>query len=127
MTELSGGSPTFEEPDFSQLSEEAGLAEEQDEEGASEERVAPEAPNAAEGGRARAVLELVARSIVDEKDAVAVEARRERGRLRLYLHVAPSDMGRIIGRRGRTAQALRTLVRAAAATEGDDTFVEIVD
>jgi predicted RNA-binding protein YlqC (UPF0109 family) len=83
--------------------------------------------NAAVGGMAAAVLTHVATSIVDEKDSVVVETKEGRGQLRLYLHVAPSDMGRIIGRRGRTAQAVRTLVRAAAAAEGHDAFVEIVD
>ncbi len=83
--------------------------------------------NASEGGAGRAVLEHVARSIVDEKDSVVIETKQVRGQLRFYLHVAPGDMGRIIGRRGRTAQAVRTLVRAAAASEGQDVFVEIVD
>jgi uncharacterized protein len=83
--------------------------------------------NASEGGAGRAVLEHVARSIVDEKDSVVIETKQVRGQLRFYLHVAPGDMGRIIGRRGRTAQAVRTLVRAAAASEGQDIFVEIVD
>ena len=73
------------------------------------------------------MLEHVARSIVDEKDSVVIETKQVRGQLRFYLHVAPGDMGRIIGRRGRTAQAVRTLVRAAAASEGQDVFVEIVD
>ena len=82
--------------------------------------------NASEGGAGRAVLEHVARSIVDEKDSVVIETKQVRGQLRFYLHVAPGDMGRIIGRRGRTAQAVRTRVRAAAASEGQDVFVEIV-
>jgi predicted RNA-binding protein YlqC (UPF0109 family) len=83
--------------------------------------------NTVVGGRAASVLEHVATTIVDEKDAVVVETRQNRGQLRLSLHVAPSDMGRIIGRRGRTAQAVRTLVRAAAAADGQDVFVDIVD
>ncbi len=85
------------------------------------------AGNAISGGAARAVLEHVARSIVDEPDAVAVEVSERRGRVDLSLHVAPSDMGRIIGKRGRVAQALRTIVRAAAASEGTDASVDIVD
>ena len=52
---------------------------------------------------------------------------RDRGGVRLSLHVAQGDMGRIIGRRGRTAQALRTLVRAAAARDGQEASVDIVD
>lgn len=112
--------PAFEQPDFSAR---PPADEEPPEETAGEETDG----NLAEGGRAKAVLEHVASSIVDDKDAVSVECRQVRGQLRLYLHVAPSDMGRMIGRRGRTAHALRTLVRAAAATEGRDAFVEIVD
>lgn len=79
------------------------------------------------GGTARAVLEQVARSIVDDPDQVEVEVSDGRSGVKLSLHVAQSDMGRIIGRRGRTAQALRTLVRAAAAHDGKDASVDIVD
>lgn len=83
--------------------------------------------NLDEGGAALAVLRHVATAIVDEKDAVEVETREHRGGVRLSLHVAQGDMGRIIGRRGRTAQALRTLVRAAAASDGREASVDIVD
>ena len=83
--------------------------------------------NVAPGGAARAVLEHVARSIVDEPDAVAVEVSEGRSGAKLSLHVDPSDMGRIIGKRGRVAQAIRVLVRAAAASEGTDASVDIVD
>ena len=79
------------------------------------------------GGAARAVLEHVARSIVDEPDSVVVEVGEGRSGVKLSLRVAPSDMGRIIGKRGRVAQALRTVVRAAAASEGTDASVDIVD
>ncbi|MHB1783444.1 MAG: KH domain-containing protein [Acidimicrobiales bacterium] len=83
--------------------------------------------NVAPGGAARAVLEHVARSIVDEPDAVAVDVSEGRSGAKLALHVDPSDMGRIIGKRGRVAQAIRVLVRAAAASEGTDASVDIVD
>jgi predicted RNA-binding protein YlqC (UPF0109 family) len=83
--------------------------------------------NRAEGGSARAVLEHIARSIVDDPEAVVVEVAPARSGVKLSLHVAPEDMGRIIGRRGRVAQALRTVVRAAAASEGGDAVVDIVD
>jgi predicted RNA-binding protein YlqC (UPF0109 family) len=79
------------------------------------------------GGTAQSVLEHIARSIVDEPDAVAVDLSSQRDGIRLDLHVAPSDMGRIIGRRGRVAQALRSVVRAAAAKDGTDATVDIVD
>jgi predicted RNA-binding protein YlqC (UPF0109 family) len=75
----------------------------------------------------RAVLEYVARQIVDEPDAVVVEVSEGRGRVELRLHVAPDDMGKIIGKRGRVAQAIRTVVRAAGAREGIDANVDIVD
>jgi predicted RNA-binding protein YlqC (UPF0109 family) len=75
----------------------------------------------------RAVLEFVARSIVDDPDGVVIETEERRGGIELRLHVSPDDMGRIIGRRGRVAQAIRTLVRAAGAREGVDTTVDIVD
>ncbi|HLI15627.1 MAG TPA: KH domain-containing protein [Acidimicrobiales bacterium] len=104
---------TFEEPDFSGL--------------AAHDELDEDAGNRLAGGTARSVLEHVARSIVDEPDAVVVEVEEARGGLRLSLHVAPSDMGRIIGKRGRVAQAMRALVRAAASREGTDATVDIVD
>ncbi|MDQ6910952.1 MAG: KH domain-containing protein [Actinomycetota bacterium] len=75
------------------------------------------------------MLEYLARSIVDDPDAVVVEAEEGRGRgsVSLRLHVAPDDMGRVIGRRGRVAQAIRTVVRAAGAREGVEADVDIVD
>jgi len=83
--------------------------------------------NRAVGAIPRAVLEYLARSIVEDGDAVVVEAEQGRGGLSLRLHVAPSDMGRVIGRRGRVAQAIRTVVRAAGAKEGIQADVDIVD
>ena len=79
------------------------------------------------GATPRAVLEYLAKSIVDDEESVVVEAEESRGGLTLRLHVAPDDMGRVIGRRGRVAQAIRTVVRAAGAREGVDAEVDIVD
>jgi hypothetical protein len=80
------------------------------------------------GGTARAVLEYVARQIVDEPDAVGVETSGGEGQpVRLRLEVAPDDVGRVIGRRGRTAQAIRAVTRAAAARDGEEVFVDIAD
>ncbi len=73
------------------------------------------------------MLDYLARSLTDHPDAVAVEAVPTRGGTRLSLQVDPGDMGRVIGRRGRVAQAIRTLVRAAGASEGRDVSVDIVD
>lgn len=120
------GDDELDEVDEADDVDEADEADEVDEEPEEELEGVP-AGNAISGGAARAVLEHVARSIVDEPDAVAVEVSERRGRVDLSLHVAPSDMGRIIGKRGRVAQALRTIVRAAAASEGTDASVDIVD
>ena len=79
------------------------------------------------GSVARAVLEYVAKAIVDDPDSVVVELDEGRRSVSLRLNVSPDDMGRVIGRRGRTAQAIRTVVRAAAAREGLDAHVDIVD
>ena len=75
----------------------------------------------------RDLLEFIAREIVDEPDAVEVtETHDDRGTL-LSLHVAPDDMGKVIGRAGRTARALRTVIRAAGTRSGEHASVEIVD
>ena len=84
--------------------------------------------NRISGAIPRAVLEYAARSIVDDPEAVVIEVDEgRRGSVTLRLHVAPDDMGKVIGRRGHVAQALRTLVRAAGAREGIDATVDIVD
>jgi uncharacterized protein len=73
------------------------------------------------------VLEYIAREIVDEPDAVEVtEIEDDRGLL-LTLHVAPDDIGKVIGRGGRTARALRSVVRAAGTRAGVHAAVEIAD
>ena len=76
---------------------------------------------------ATAVLTHVVRSIVDDPDAVTVEAVQGRGRLKLEVKVGPGDLGRVIGRRGRTAQSIRTVVRAAATRDEVDVDVDFVD
>jgi predicted RNA-binding protein YlqC (UPF0109 family) len=73
------------------------------------------------------VLTYLARSLASDPDAVVVEAEDRRGQIRLSLHVGPGDMGRVIGRRGRTAQAMRALVAVAGARTGVSTSVDIVD
>ena len=79
------------------------------------------------GNRARAVLQFLASRLVDEPDAVRVETSESRNGIKLSLHVAPDDMGKVIGRRGRVAQSIRSVVRAAGARDGVDVFVDIVD
>jgi hypothetical protein len=76
---------------------------------------------------ATAVLEHVVRSIVDDPEAVRVDAAEGRHRVRLEVTVGPGDLGRVIGRRGRTAQSIRTVVRAAATRDGVEVDVDFVD
>jgi uncharacterized protein len=83
--------------------------------------------NETSGGTPVGVLTYIAQSLSNEPNAVVVQAEERQGALRLRLHVAPEDMGRVIGRRGRTAQAIRTLVGAAGARDGVQTNVDIVD
>ena len=75
----------------------------------------------------RDLLDYLARRLVDEPDAVRVEEVEEDGSLLLRLHVAPDDVGKVIGRQGRIARALRTLVHAGSAHEGRRIVLEIVD
>lgn len=76
---------------------------------------------------ATAVLAHVVKSIVDDPSAVEVEAAEAKGRIRLEVKVGPGDLGRVIGRRGRTAQSIRTVVRAAAVRDGAEVDVDFVD
>lgn len=76
---------------------------------------------------ATAVLLHVVRSIVDDPAAVRVHAAEGRGRTKLEVTVGPGDLGRVIGRRGRTAQSIRTLVRAAATRDAVEVDVDFVD
>ncbi len=74
------------------------------------------------------VCEHIVRALVDEPDAVSVKPEeRRRGGFILRVRVAQGDMGRVIGRRGRTAQAVRTVVAAAAVRDGVEVEVDFVD
>jgi uncharacterized protein len=73
------------------------------------------------------LLEFLARRLVDEPDAVRVEEVDEEDTLVLRLHVAQEDLGKVIGRQGRIARALRTVVRAGSARERRRVQLEIVD
>jgi predicted RNA-binding protein YlqC (UPF0109 family) len=75
----------------------------------------------------RELVEFLARELVDDPSAVDVtESTDERG-LRLTLRVAPDDMGKVIGKGGRTAKAIRAVVRAAATRQGTGAYVDIAD
>jgi uncharacterized protein len=76
---------------------------------------------------ASAVLEHIAKSLVESPEGVRVEVVDGSNRPQLNLYVADGDMGRIIGKRGRMASAIRTVTRAAAARDGVEIDVEFVD
>jgi predicted RNA-binding protein YlqC (UPF0109 family) len=86
-----------------------------------------DAGNADKAVTATAALEFIAKSLAEDPSAVSVEVNERQGKVILSLSVGPNDMGRIIGRRGRTAQAIRALVGAAGARDGVTTSVDIVD
>jgi hypothetical protein len=75
---------------------------------------------------AKELVEYVAKSLVDDPDAVTVEVVREAGGTVLELHVAEDDMGKVIGRNGSVAKALRTLLKVVSAREGEAVSLEIV-
>ena len=79
------------------------------------------------GLNAKAVVEHVTRAIADEPDAVEVELVERRGEVSLLVHADPSDMGRLIGKRGRVIQALRQVSRAAGAAEGIKVSVDVIE
>jgi uncharacterized protein len=76
---------------------------------------------------ARAVLDYVVRALVDDPDSVEVEAVEGRRGVSLRVSVASGDMGRVIGKRGRTANAVRAVTRAAAVRDGVEVDVDFVD
>lgn len=79
------------------------------------------------GLHAKAVVEHVTRAIADEPDAVEVELVERRDEVSLLVHADPSDMGRLIGKRGRVIQALRQVSRAAGAAEGIKVSVDVIE
>jgi predicted RNA-binding protein YlqC (UPF0109 family) len=75
-------------------------------------------PGSGASGALRAVVETVVRALVDKPDSVYVTESHRRGTTMLELTTAPGDMGKIIGRQGRTVSALRTLVTVTAEKHG---------
>ncbi|MDI3280530.1 MAG: KH domain-containing protein [Bacillota bacterium] len=73
------------------------------------------------------LLAFLARSLVNHPERVAVESREEDGTVTLSLEVAPEDLGKVIGRQGRIARAIRTVMKAAGARDGRKVVVEIKD
>ena len=83
--------------------------------------------NEQEAGTAVAVCEYICKSIVGTPEEVTVDVDGDDGHFELTVRVADGDTGRVIGRRGRTAQAIRAVVRAAAAKDGVEVDVEFAD
>jgi uncharacterized protein len=77
--------------------------------------------------RLTTLVKVVASALADRPDEVEVTEREQRGTTLVELYMAPGDMGRVIGRQGRTAQALRTLVATAAEIDGRKAQLEFRD
>ncbi len=73
------------------------------------------------------LLEFLARSLVDHPDQVRVEETESAGGVLLRLTVAKEDVGKVIGKQGRIARAIRTVVKASAVKDGRQATIEIVD
>jgi len=72
------------------------------------------------------LVAYVARALVDDPDGVSVEVHEEEGTQVIELHVAEDDMGKVIGRNGSVAKALRTLLKVTAARDGEPISLEIL-
>ena len=73
------------------------------------------------------LVEVIAKALVDDPDSVVVNEREEKKTTILEVHVADSDMGKVIGKQGRIAKAIRSVVKAAAAKEDKKVIVDILD
>ncbi|MCD6532693.1 MAG: KH domain-containing protein [Deltaproteobacteria bacterium] len=73
------------------------------------------------------LIEYLAKSLVDNPDEVEVREREEENSVQLELCVNQKDLGKVIGRQGKTARAMRTILGAAAAKEGRRASLEIVE
>ena len=72
------------------------------------------------------LVEVIAKSLVDHPDEVVVTEKETRRSIVVELKVAPSDMGKVIGKQGKIAQAIRTVVKAAASGEDKKVIVDIL-
>jgi uncharacterized protein len=83
--------------------------------------------NTAPAPTAQAVLAHLVGELVTDPDAVRIDASDGRRAIRFTVRVGPGDMGRVIGKQGRTAKAIRTVVRAAAVRDGAQVDVDFED
>jgi hypothetical protein len=75
----------------------------------------------------KSLIEFIAKSLVDDPTEVVVTERSRRKDVLLLLSVAEEDMGRVIGRNGRVASAMRTLLRVAASRQGVRSSLDIIE
>jgi len=75
----------------------------------------------------KALTEYIAKSLVDYPEEVAVDEIHQGSRVTLELHVAKDDMGRVIGKGGRVANAIRTLLRVAAERDGSQVTLDVME
>ena len=73
------------------------------------------------------LVEVIAKALVDDPESVVVNEREEKKTTDLEVRVAESDMGKVIGKQGRIAKAIRSVVKAAAAKEDKKVIVDIMD
>ncbi len=72
------------------------------------------------------LVEVIAKALVDNPDEVVVTEKEEGRNITIELHVAPSDMGKVIGKQGRIAKAIRAVVKAASVNDNKKVNVEII-
>ena len=72
------------------------------------------------------LVEVIAKALVDNPDEVVVTEKEEGKNVTIELHVAPSDMGKVIGKQGRIAKAIRSVVKAASVNDNKKVNVEII-
>ena len=73
------------------------------------------------------LVEVIAKALVDDPDSVAVSERQDGRTTVIEVRVADSDMGKVIGKQGRIAKAIRSVVKAAASKEDKKVIVDILD
>jgi hypothetical protein len=83
--------------------------------------------SASKGNSLKGLVEYIARSLVDQPDQVEVVSRNAGSKLQLELKVAREDMGRVIGKGGKVANAMRVLLRVAAASEGLQANLDVME
>jgi predicted RNA-binding protein YlqC (UPF0109 family) len=116
-------SDDYEDDDFD---DDEDVDDEDDDDEVDDDEVGGEG-NRIAGGRARAVVEHVARHLVDDPDGIFVDASERGDTVTLLVHASPGDLGRLIGKRGRVIQALRQVGRAAGSTENVRITIDVAE